>query len=177
MTNSVLKNFGNMPRINKIQIIIYVLVCLIHQDERECSISFIQGHGDGEKTFYLSSWRNRLFRTQESQDAEKNKQTYARRQWPDIRSIGNDYILRPLKSVTREIGIVHKLIIHIIWFREIGVRGGLPFLTIKKSDRKFNQNLGHSCKAFLTKPTFHINWQFINWGAHLLKPSTYAWSM
>ena len=114
MTNSVLKNFGNMPRINKNEIIIYVLVCLIHQDERECSISFIQGHGDGEKTFYLSSWRNRLFRTQESQDAEKNKQTYARRQWPDIRSIGNDYILRPLKSVTREIGIVHKLIIHII---------------------------------------------------------------
>ena len=174
MTNPVLKNCGNMPRINKNEIIIYVLVCLIHQDERECSISFIQGHGDGEKTFYLSSWRNWLFRTQESQNAEKNKQTYARRQWPVFRSIGNDYILRPLKSVTREIGIVHKIIPHILWFREIGVRGWPPFLTIRKSDWKVNENLGHSYIAYLT---LHIHWQSINWGAHLLKPSTYAWSM
>ena len=172
MTNSVLKNFGNMPRIYKKSN--HYLHPSLHQDERECSISFIQGHGDGEKTFYLSSWRNWLFRTQESQNAEKNKQTYARRQWPDIRSIGNDYILRPLKSVTREIGIVHKIIPHILWFREIGVRGGPPFLTIRKSDWKVNENLGHSYIAYLT---LHINWQSINWGAHLLKPSIYAWSM
>ena len=67
-----------------------------------------------------------------------------------IKKSWTDSIKRPLKSVTREIGIVHKLIPHILWFREIGVRGGPPFLTIRKSDRKLNENLGHSYIAFLT---------------------------